>query len=177
MSIRINCDQLLGAIAKLKAGFFAPLDHITQDQLNHIFAQHKMTIGQIAVHGGAWAEYHVAPTKSKPWVPVEWTCVECEYPLTVKFVNDIVHAGFEALEIRLNSIDDSLLEVQEDGSKGPGYVIYRLLLHFLAHGNQMSYLRSMIDTNWKFGGHFGDMATALIGIKYATDRDLTITGF
>jgi len=41
----------------------------------------------------------------------------------------------------------------------------------------MSYLRQLLDPEWKFGSNFGDMTTALIGLSYHTDRDYNIKGF
>ena len=32
----------------------------------------------------------------------------------------------------------------------------------------MSYLRQLLDPEWEFGGHFGDMASAIIKTKYST---------
>jgi len=177
MSSRTHCNEFLDLLSIMEDGFRSPLDGISQDHLNHVFAEHKMTIGQIAVHHAAWAEYFMAPYNEKPWDVVKWTCRPCEYPLNMKFVNSVIDNGFMAIRNKLESINDELLEIDQEGNKGPGYIVYRLQMHAIAHSNQMSYLRQLLDPEWQFGSHFGDMATALIGLSYKTTRDLRIQGF
>ena len=177
MSSRTHCDELLSILSTMEAGFRSPLEGISQDHLNHVFAEHKMTIGQIAIHHTAWSQYFMALPNDKPWEVVPWTCRPCEYPLSLEFINSVMDDGFNALRDKLEHINDDLLEIDEEGNKGPGYIIYRLQMHAIAHSNQMSYLRQLLDPEWKFGTHFGDMATALIGLSYKTTRDLRIQGF
>ncbi|MHA2091265.1 MAG: hypothetical protein ACW98K_10430 [Candidatus Kariarchaeaceae archaeon] len=176
MSTRKFCDELLSILDTMEFGLRAPLENITEDHLNHVFASHKMTIGQIAIHCTAWAEYFMADDNNKPWKVQQWTCRPCTYPLTFEFVDDTINRGFAAIRDKLLSIDDAGLEII-DGEKGPGYIIYRLQQHILAHSNQMAYLRQLLDSNWDFGTHFGDMASALIKLSYSTSRDHAIPGF
>ena len=175
ISSRHHCDEILQIVPLFKAGLMAPLAGISEINLNHSFANHKMTIGQIAVHSSAWAVYFL--TEPKPWEKVEWTCMKCEYPLTLKFVYSIVNRGIIKMESILNMANDTSLEINTEGNKGPGYIICRLLLHILSHSNQMAYLRQLLDPQWGFGSHFGDMASAFINLDYSTTRDISVPGF
>ena len=172
-----NCIELLELSKIMERGLWAPLEGISNEHLNFTIASHKMSIGQIAIHSTAWARYFLSAKDAKPWNIVKWTCKPVEYPLTLSIVNNIFDDGFKAIRDVLLSIDDNLLEIAEDGDKGHGYIIYRLLIHTIAHGNQMAYLRQGLDPDWEFGSHFGDMATAVIAMKYHTDKDLRIGGF
>ncbi len=174
MSERANCDALLAIIPTFYNGLRAPLEGISEEHLNHVFAEHKMTIGQIAIHCTAWMTSHLSDPK--PWEVVPWTCKEVSYPLSLAAVEDIIEQGFATMRDLLSSITDSQLE-EINGKKGPGYIASRLLHHILAHSNQMSYLRQILDPEWQFGGHFGDMASALIALPYSTTRDVQIKGF
>lgn len=171
---RDNCNELLKLTDAIEPGFWAPLENISKEFLNHSFALHKMTIGQIALHCSAWASYFIA--EEKPWEVQKWTCRPVEYPLTLDVVNQSIKEGFLAIKNKLNSIDDEILEI-ENKEKGKGYIIYRLLIHFMAHGNQMAYLRQLLEPDWDFGSHFGDSASAIINTKYSTMRDIDVRGF
>lgn len=172
-----NCMELLILSKVMEKGLWAPLGGISEEHLNYSLAPHKMSIGQIAIHSTAWARYFLSPKDDKPWEITKWTCRPVDYPLTLSKVKEIFNDGFKAIQDDLSSIDDDLLEVDVHGEKGHGYIIYRLLIHVIAHGNQMAYLRQGLDPEWKYGTHFGDMATAVIAMKYRTDRDLSIGGF
>jgi len=172
---RTHCDELLAVNDEMETGLRAPLENISQKDLNHIFAQHKMTIGQIAVHTMSWPRYFLSETP--PWEKTKWTCRPCNYPLTLAFVNKVIDDGCAAMRDKLNTIHDGLLEIDEQGKRGPGYILCRLQLHTLVHANQMSYLRSLLDPEWTFKGHFGNMATAYIKMSYHTERDKKIGGF
>lgn len=176
VSSQKHCLELLETIKTMEKGLNAPLENISQEHLNYVFADHKMTIGQIAIHCTAWAEYFMAGENKKPWELEKWTCRPCEYPLTLDFVYSVVKSGFDAIRKKLESINDDILEI-ENGKKGPGYIICRLQLHALAHSNQMAYLRQLLEPSWEFGSHFGDMATAYIQLGYSTDRDISVRGF
>jgi hypothetical protein len=182
MPTRIHCDELLEVIDVMEAGLRAPLVDISGEHLNHSFAEHKMSIGQIAVHTMGWPQYFMADENNKPWergssVPDFWTCMPCEYPLTPDFVSGVIEKGCQAMRDKLHSINDDLLEVTSDNEKGPGYILCRLQLHTMVHANQMSFLRQILDPGWRFGGHFGEMATAYIKISYHTSKDKSIGGF
>lgn len=172
-----NCNELLELTYVMKTGLRAPLEGITQEHLNHSFAQHKMTIGQIAVHCTGWAQYFMAEEDNKPFELAKWTAKPMEYPLSLTDVNQTIEDGFAAVRHILQTQNDDLLEITEEGKKGKGYIIYRLMIHALTHSNQMAYLRQLLDVEWEFGGHFGDMASAIIRTKYFTERDLNIGGF
>jgi hypothetical protein len=151
----------------MERGLRAPLEGISQAHLNHVFAPNKMTIGQTAVHTMAWPRYFLS--EEKPWEVVEWTCRPCEYPLATAFVSAVIDDGVDAIRETLERINDAGLEARPDGMKGPGYIICRVLLHTMVHANQMSYLRQLLGPDWKFGRHFGDMATAYIRVSYHTE--------
>ena len=172
--VRANCDAILSILPTFYEGLTAPLENIPEDHLNHVFASHKMTIGQIAIHCTAWMTYFL--TNPKPWDVVPWTCKIVEYPLKLTAVHEIIDEGFATMRLVLSELDDTRLEV-DGGKKGDGYIISRLLHHILAHSNQMSYLRQLLEPDWGFGGHFGDMASALIALPYHTARDLKVRGF
>ncbi len=171
---RDNCDELLQLTDTIEDGIKVTLEGITGEVLNFSPADNKMSIGQLAIHCYAWAQYFLADTK--PWEPVKWTCMPVEYPLTVDMVMAVIDDGLKSIRSKLTEIDDDKLELV-DGKKGPGYIIYRLLIHSMVHSNQMAYIRQIKDKEWKFGSHFGDMATAIIGLKYHTDKDTSIFGF
>jgi len=175
MNKRKYCEELLHAVDVMEKNLKIQLQGISQEHLNHSFADHKMTIGQMAVHAMAWPRYFLS--EEPPWEQTKWTCRPCEYPLTVKFVNEVVADGSQAMREKLNSIDDSLLEVDEEGKKGPGYILYRLQVHSIVHAMQIGYLRHLLESDWKLGGQFGDMANALIGMSYHTTPDLKSKGF
>lgn len=172
-----NCDELLELTYVMEAGLRSPLNGILEEHLNHSFASHKMTIGQIAVHCTGWAQYFMAEEDSKPFELAKWTAKPMEYPLTLRDVNQAIDEGFVAMRKILTTQNDDILEITRDGKKGKGYIIYRLMIHALTHSNQMAYLRQLLDPLWEFGGHFGDMASAIIRTKYYTARDLSIQGF
>jgi hypothetical protein len=134
-----------------------------------------MTIGQLVVHTMSWPRYFLS--EIPPWELTKDTCRPCDYPLNTNFIDEVISDGFSAMAEYLKNTNDDLLEVDEKGQKGKGYILYRLQLHTLVHANQISYLRSLLDPDWDFGGHFGDMATALISLKYHTTKDLSIGGF
>lgn len=170
-----HCRELLQVIDSMENGLRASVEDISESHLNHQFSSHKMTIGQLAVHTMSWPRYFLS--KTPPWEEMEWTCRPCEYPLTLRFVENVISDGVSAMRTFLNNADDKNLEIDEKGEKGKGYILYRLQLHTLVHANQIAYLRSMLDPSWEFGGNFGDMATAIISMKYGTSRDLNIGGF
>ncbi len=168
-----NCKQLFDLSYVMERGLRSPLMGINDEQLNYTPADNKMSIGQLAIHCTGWASYFIADTK---WEVVPWTCVPVDYPLSLDEVNRIIDEGFDSIRNKLKSIDDDLLEV-EAGKRGKGYIIYRLLIHAMTHSNQMAYIRQIVEPEWDFGNHFGDMATALISMSYSTQRDEKIGGF
>ncbi len=172
-----NCEELLELTYVMEAGLRAPLDGIREEHLNYSFASHKMTIGQIAVHCTGWAQYFMADDDHKPFELANWTARPMVYPLTLIDVNQAIDNGFAAVREILITQNDEILEITEDGNKGKGYIIYRLMIHALTHSNQMAYLRQLLDPEWEFGGHFGDMASAIISAKYSTERDSNVQGF
>jgi len=97
--------------------------------------------------------------------------------LKIDFVQEVISDGIQAMTEFLQKANDELLEVDQNGEKGKGYILCRLQLHTLVHANQISYLRSMKEPDWDYGSYFGDMATALIGLDYSTSKDLNIQGF
>ena len=172
---RNNCEALLNVIPVMENGLRAAIEDISEELLNYNFAPHKMTIGQLVVHTMSWPRYFLS--EDPPWELTKDTCRPCIYPLKLKFVEDVISDGINAMVDYLLETNDDLLETNEKGEKGKGYILYRLQLHTLVHANQISYLRSLKDPSWDFGGYFGDMATALIGLKYSTTKDLKIGGF
>ncbi|MHA2033252.1 MAG: hypothetical protein ACXACX_20325 [Candidatus Hodarchaeales archaeon] len=172
-----NCNELLELTYVMEIGLRAPLEGITENHLNHSFATHKMTIGQLAVHCTGWAQYFMADEGNKPFELAKWTAKPMSYPLSIDDVNTTIDDGFKAIRDILTTQNDDLLEITEDGKKGKGYIIYRLMVHALTHSNQMAYLRQLLDPEWEFGGHFGDMASAIIRTPYYTERDLNVQGF
>lgn len=175
MNNRKFCEELIEVVNAMEKGLLTPLQKISVEQLNYVFADNKMTIGQIAVHCGAWAEYYM--TDNPTWDPIKWTCKEVSYPLTLEIVRDVLIIGFGAMRVKINSIDDELLEIDEKGEKGKGYIICRLLLHSMTHANQMAYLRQILDPEWKDTNMFGLMATAYIRLSYHTENNKLIQGF
>ncbi len=169
-----NCEELTRLSEVIEDGLRAPLEGITPEILNYTPAENKMSIGQLALHCAGWAEYFLVEEK---WEPVRWTCVEVDYPLNIGSVNEQIQKGFGMIRQVLSSLSDPELEVTKDGKKGPGYIIYRLLIHAMVHANQMAYIRQIKDRGWSFGSNFGDMATAVINTGYRTSRDLDIPGF
>jgi len=119
MNKRKYCEEVLHTIDVMEKNLKIQLQGISQEHLNHSFAEHKMTIGQMAVHAMSWPRYFLS--KEPPWEETKWTCCPCEYPLTVKFVNEVIVDGSQAMREKLNAIDDSLLGVDEEGKKGKGY--------------------------------------------------------
>jgi hypothetical protein len=172
---RKNCEAFLKVIPIMEKGLRASIEGISEDVLNLNFASHKMTIGQLAVHSMSWPRYFLA--EEPPWELTKDTCRPCTYPLTSQFVDEVISDGILAMTAFLQTTNDTLLEIDEKGEKGKGYILYRLQLHTLVHANQISYLRSMKDPSWDFGEYFGYMATALIGFDYHTTKDLAIPGF
>ncbi len=172
-----NCKELFDLSFTMEKGLRAPLEGISEKNLNHSFASHKMTIGQICIHCTGWAQYFMADEGEKPFELTKWTARPVEYPLTLEDVNQSITDGFAAVREILSTQNDDLLEITDDKKKGKGYIIYRLMVHALAHSNQMAYLRQLLDPEWEFDGHFGDMASAIIRTKYSTERDLNIQGF
>lgn len=167
---RKNCEEILKVIHVMETGLRASLKGISSDQLNHSFAPQKMTIGQMAVHTMSWPRYFLSD--KPPWKETEWTCRPCEYPLTPEFVEEVIDDGCTAMREYLVKTDDRLLEIDEKGKKGKGYILYRLQLHILVHTNQIVYLRSILDPSWNYHGQWGDMATALIAMDYHTSKEL-----
>lgn len=165
-----NCNALLKVIDVTARGLRNSLNGISQEDLNHVFAPHKMTIGQMAVHTMSWPRYFLSETP--PWKKTKWTCRPCKYPLTPAFVDEVIEDGYAAMKDHLNDTNDALLEVDNSGKKGKGYILYRLQLHILVHANQIVYLRSVLDPSWEFHGKWGDMATALIDLNYHTSKEL-----
>ena len=178
MNNRKHCEEIIEVVNKMEKGLLAPINSISEKNLNHVFAENKMTIGQIAVHCGAWAEYFM--TNNPSWEPVKWTCKSVSYPLSLENVKMIIKNGFNAIRSKLNFINDDLLEIDEKGEKGKGYIICRLLLHAMTHGNQMAYLRQILEPELKeseISGMFGSMATAYIRLSYFTEIDKRVPGF
>lgn len=170
-----HCQALLDVIPVMEKGLRASIEDISEDLLNHNFADHKMTIGQLVVHTMSWPRYFLS--ENPPWKLAKDTCRPCTYPLTLAFVDEVISDGINAMTEFLQDTNDELLEVDRNGEKGKGYILYRLQLHTLVHANQISYLRSLKDPQWDYGSYFGDMATALIGLDYSTTKDLGVRGF
>jgi len=170
-----HCQALLKVIPVMEKGLRATIVDISEELLNHNFADHKMTIGQLVVHTMSWPRYFLS--EDPPWELVEDTCRPCTYPLKLAFVEEVITDGIKAMTEYLEDANDELLEIEENGEKGKGYILYRLQLHTLVHANQISYLRSLKDPEWDYGSYFGDMATALIGLDYSTTKDLSVRGF
>lgn len=166
----IHCKELLRILEVMEKGLRASLWDISEEHLNHSFAKHKMTIGQLAVHTMSWPRYFLSATP--PWEETKFTCRPCSYPLTLPFVEEVIADGVNAINEYLSGTDDQLLEIDEQGNKGKGYILYRLQLHILVHANQIAYLRSILDPSWEFGNSFGDMATAFISMDYHTSKDM-----
>ncbi len=165
-----HCEELLQVIDVMEKGLGASVAYISEEHLNHSFAAHKMTIGQLAVHTMSWPRYFLSETP--PWKETEFTCRPCSYPLTLAFIEEVIADGISAMKEFLKSTNDTRLEIDENGKKGKGYILYRLQLHTLVHANQIAYLRSILDPSWQFGNNFGDMATAIIAMKYGTSKEL-----
>ena len=177
MSQRNHCDELLAILPVMEAGLREPLEGISQDHLNHRFAPHKMTIGELAVHCAAWPVYFLSA--EPPWEKVRWTCRPCPDPLTMAFVDQAIDEGFAAMRETLQRASDEDLDKRSDQERGLGYLICRLQLHFIWHVGQMSYLRHMLDEAWASSGrgHFGRMATAYIGVSYHAGDPQRLRGF
>lgn len=173
--MRNHCESLLNVIPAMERGMRASIENISENLLNHSFADHKMTIGQLVVHSMSWPRYFLS--EDPPWELTKDTCRPCVYPLSLEFINEVITDGISAMTEYLQRTNDELLEIDRNGEKGKGYILYRLQLHTLVHANQISYLRSMMDPEWEYGSYFGDMATALIGLDYSTTKDLNISGF
>jgi len=169
-----HCNELYTLAAAIEKGFLKSLEEISQEHLNYSPAANKMSIGQLAVHCAGWAQYFLSEIK---WTPEMWTCVSVTYPLTVEQVLREIKKGFLAIYQTLSRLNDISLEISSDGRKGPGYIIYRLLIHAMVDANQMAYLRQIVEPEWNFGSAFGDMATAVIQTEYHTDPDIEIPGF
>jgi hypothetical protein len=172
---RKNCKELLKVIPVMEAGLRGAIKDISEELLNFSFASHKMTIGQLVVHTMSWPKYFLS--EDTPWELTKDTCRPCKYPLTIKFMDEVISDGINAMVEYLQDANDELLEIDKKGEKGKGYILYRLQLHTLVHANQISYLRSLKDPSWDYGSYFGDMATALIALDYSTTKDLNIRGF
>lgn len=171
---RTDPEKLLKMIPAIKEGLLAPLDEISEEILNRQVGDNKMSIGQLVIHCMAWAEYFMGEIKPDPIVP--WTCKPVDYPLKLEYVRGMIDTGFGAIQRKLETVDNNSLEVAEDGKKGPGYIIYRLLIHSMVHSNQMAYLRQLFNPEWKFGSHFGNMANVFIASDYETTPEL-VRGF
>lgn len=169
--------ELQKLTTSIEKSFRAAIEGVTELQLNHVFAPHKMTIGQLAIHCTAWASYFLAPEDNKPWKVEKWTCKPISYPITTKELNTTIDEGFQSIRDVINETSDAELEIQKNGSKGHGYIIYRLLIHAMVHANQIAYLRQLLDENWDYASHFGNAASAIIATDYITTRDLTVQGF
>ena len=172
---RNHCDAILKVIPVMEKGLRASIEGISEELLNHNFADHKMTIGQLVVHTMSWPRYFLS--EEPPWELTIDTCRPCTYPLKIDFVQEVISDGIQAMTEFLQKTNDALLEVDQNGDKGKGYILYRLQLHTLVHSNQISYLRSLMEPDWDYGSYFGDMATALIGLDYSTTKDLNVRGF
>jgi len=170
-----HCQALLKVIPVMEKGLRASIEGISEELLNHNFADHKMTIGQLVVHTMSWPRYFISV--DPPWELVKDTCRPCTYPLTLEFIDEVIAEGIKAMTELLQKTNDELLEIDQNGEKGKGYILYRLQLHTLVHANQISYLRSLMESDWDYGSYFGDMATALIGLDYSTSKDLSVRGF
>lgn len=165
-----HCKELLQVIEVMEKGLRASVADISEEHLNHQFAEHKMTIGQLAVHTMSWPRYFLSEVP--PWEETKFTCRPCSYPLTLSFVEDVITDGVQAMKEHLLNTNDQLLEIDAHGEKGKGYILYRLQLHVLVHANQIAYLRSILDPVWEYGNQFGEMATALISMDYHTSKDV-----
>ena len=174
MDDRTDPEKLLEMIPTIKEGLLAPLVGISEENLNKQVGDHKMSIGQLVIHCMAWAEYFMGEIKPDPIVP--WTCKPVQYPLTLEYVISMVDTGFGAIQRKLAIVDNHSLEITEEGKKGPGYIIYRLLIHAMVHSSQMAYLRQLFNPEWDFGSHFGNMANVFIASDYITKPEL-VRGF
>ena len=72
-----------------------------------------MTIGQLAIHCMAWAQYFLADKDNKPWEVTKWTCKPVEYPLSVATVLGIINDGLHAMRSKLEEIDESFRREDE----------------------------------------------------------------
>lgn len=175
MAERKHCQELLAALEGMEQNYKSIVQGISEEHLNHSFAEHKMTIGQISVHIMSWPKYFL--TYPKPWKQEKLTCRPCEYPLTPEFVDLVTDEGIGTMRKYLEEANDDILEKAESGKKGFGYLVYRLLIHIVTHTMQIGYLRHLLDPKWVPGPQFGDMATILIGMTYHSDRDPRFGGF
>ena len=120
MAARANCDELEKLAVEIERGFRASIGNIDQEMINHVFAPHKMTIGQIAIHSMAWPIYFLSDPK--PWEVKKWTCKPVEYPITEQDLESAISKCFMFLKKQLSVLNDELLE-RKNGRKGPGYII------------------------------------------------------
>jgi len=60
MNKRKYCEELLHTIDVMEKNLKIQLQGISQEHLNHSFAEHKMTIGQMAVHAMSWPRYFLS---------------------------------------------------------------------------------------------------------------------
>ena len=85
-----NCKELLDLSFTMEKGLRATLEGISEENLNHTFAKHKMTIGQLAIHCTGWAQYFMADEDKKPFDLAKWTAKPVEYPPSSAIPKSIV---------------------------------------------------------------------------------------
>ncbi|MBI9071507.1 MAG: hypothetical protein JEY94_07900 [Melioribacteraceae bacterium] len=169
MKNRIHCNRLLKAAFTMSGCLKYAIEGSSEEILNYSFAEHKMTIAQMAVHTMSWPRYFLSA--EKPWEVDKFTCRPCKYPIKKDFINKVIDDGLLAIKEYLASVDDKQLDIANDGSKGKGYLVYRLIIHIMTHAEQIAFLRSMLEPDWNYSKQFGKMATELIGISYTTEKD------
>lgn len=81
---RNHCEAILEVIPVMEKGLRASIEGISEELLNHNFADHKMTIGQLVVHTMSWPRYFLS--EEPPWELTIDTCRPCTYPLKIDFV-------------------------------------------------------------------------------------------
>lgn len=169
---RDNCDAVLATLERMIPPFCSVLDDLDGETLNRQPADHKMSIGQMALHSFCYMNYYMTGHDELPWQKVKWTCAPADYPLTRAAIDAQIQAGADRMRRRLREADDRTLEGAWPMPGGKviklGYICCRLLHHLLAHGMQMAYLRQIYQPEWSHGGNFGKMATALIEMPYHT---------
>jgi len=145
-----------------------------QDVLNYQPAPHKMSVGQIALHTAGAERYFMNP--EPVFERTEWTYVPAEYPLVLDEVLKQIDLAAEDVRNTLESIRDEDLEkpwrYYGDRTIKLGYILMRLTHHEIYHMAQIAYLRSWLQKDWRFEGHWGQAATAIISLPYRTTQEL-----
>lgn len=170
------CLALAQTLDKLVPPFRDLLNHISQDVLNRKPADHKMSIGQIALHTFGYMRLYMTGDGPAPFERTAMTAVPASYPLEPYFVLEQIDLGQAKMQQVLASADDAKLEQAWPMPGGKvvklGYIVSRLLHHIMIHGVQIAYLRHMYEPGWKSRG-WGEWVTPLIALPYHTSESLT----